>query len=236
MGETSPPALVVAVQERLAHRFADPALLAAALTHRSWAHERGEGPTYERLEFLGDAVLTLIAAGWLYRTFPGSAEGELSQFKSYLVSEPVLAEAAEGLALGEALRLGVGEERSGGRRKASLLADVLEAVVGALFLDGGLAVAERFVEPLLEAALVARAQLGAEDAKSRLQEALQARGAAPPRYDHVAAQGPDHDKSFTVECWLGEVLAAVASGPSKKVAEQRAAAAALVFVEGGRSS
>ncbi|MGH9464807.1 MAG: ribonuclease III [Thermoanaerobaculia bacterium] len=236
MDDVSPAASLIEVEARLAHRFADPGLLATALTHRSWAHERGAEPNYERLEFLGDAVLALATAGWLYRRFPAGAEGELSRLKSYLVSEPVLAAAAERFALGDALRLGVGEERSGGRRKASLLADAFEAVVGALFLDAGFARAERFVAPLLEAALAGRADLAAEDPKSRLQEALQARGAAPPRYDHVAAEGPDHDRSFTVECWLGEVKAGVARGPSKKLAEQRAAAAALAFVERGESA
>jgi ribonuclease-3 len=220
-------ATLVAVEARLGHAFGDRRLLAAALTHRSWAHERGEGPTYERLEFLGDAAITLIAAGWLYRRYPQATEGELSQLKGHLVSEPVLAAAAEGLDLGRALRLGVGEERSGGRQKASLLADALEAVVGALYLDGGLPAAEQFVESLLEEAGTAPDDLEALDAKSRLQEALQARGEGPPRYAHVGAEGPDHQRTFTVECWIGPILAAVASGPTKKAAEQRAAAAAL---------
>ncbi len=236
MDEAAAPPSHFELQDRLGHHFADPELLAAALTHRSWAHERGEGPTYERLEFLGDAVLTLIAAGWLYRRFPQSPEGELSQLKGYLVSEPVLARAAEGLRLGQALRLGIGEDRSGGRQKSSLLADALEAVVGALFLDGGLLSVERFVESLLEEALAGQTTTSPQDAKSRLQEVLQARGATLPRYEHVASEGPDHERSFTVECWLGEILAGVASGPSKKAAERRAAAAALAFVERDTSS
>ncbi len=236
MDEASAPVSLTAVEQRLAHRFSDPTLLAAALTHRSWAHERGRGPTYERLEFLGDAVFTLVAAAWLCRRFPGHAEGELSQLKSYLVSETVLAEAAAGLDLGSALRLGVGEDRSGGRRKASLLADAFEAVVGALYLDAGLGTVERLAEPVLEEALAGRERLSDHDAKSRLQEILQQRGGPLPRYEHVAAAGPDHDRSFTVECWLGPALAGVATGPSKKVAEQRAAVAALTFIVDDESS
>ena len=126
------------VEARLGHRFRDRALLETALTHRSHANEAGEEPHYERLEFLGDAVLGLIAADWLFRTRPEEAEGELSRLKAAAVSAPALARQAEALGLGGWLRLGIGEERSGGRSKTSLLADSLEALFGALYLDGGL--------------------------------------------------------------------------------------------------
>lgn len=227
MTEAWPEELLAAVEARLGHRFAQRSLLATALTHRSWAYERGEPTTYERLEFLGDAVLALLTARWLYERFPEADEGELSRSKSHLVSEPVLAAAAERLALGEALRLGVGEDRSGGRRKTSLLADVLEAVLGALFVDAGLTAAERLVEPVLAAALAEAPEVPEREAKSRLQERLHAEGAPPPRYVQAGAEGPDHERRFTVECWIGDRLAGVGSGHSKKLAEQRAAAAAL---------
>lgn len=223
------------LEERLGHRFGDPALLELAVTHRSHAYERGSGDPsehYERLEFLGDAVLAAAAAEWLYRRYPDLPEGDLSQLKGWLVSRPVLARHARRLGLGELLRLGVGEERSGGRDKDSLLADAFEAVLGAIFLDGGFAAARRAVERLLVEAAAERPDdpLRA-DAKTRLQELAQARGWSLPRYRLVAEEGPEHEKTFTVECSLEGGAAATASGPSKKLAEQRAAAAVLAAVE-----
>src|SRR5262249_26970078 len=156
---------------------------------------------YERLEFLGDAVLGALAAEWLYRQLPAADEGELSKVKSYLVSEPVLAAFAGELGLGPLLRLGVGEERSRGRDKPSLLADALEAVIGALYLDGGLAVVRRLVTPLLSSGRAAwRADAALRDAKTALQERLQAKGDEPPEYRLIATSGPDHQKRFAVEC------------------------------------
>lgn len=217
---------------RLGYRFREPALLGTAVTHRSWANERASDATYERLEFLGDAVLGLLAAQWLYDRHAEAPEGELSRRKSYLVSERVLAAEGRRLGLGEALQLGVGEERSGGRRKPSLLADAVEAVIGAVFVDGGLEAARRLVEPLLERAAATGPPLELRDAKSRLQELTQALDRAVPTYRHVAEEGPDHEKVFTVECWIGDRLAAVGQGGTKKLAEQRAAAAALAALGG----
>ena len=223
------------LEERLGHRFRDPALLERAVTHRSHAFEHGagdHGEHYERLEFLGDAVLGAAAADWLFRRYPDLPEGDLSRLKAYLVSRPVLASHARRLGLGELLRLGVGEERSGGRDKASLLADALEAVLGALFLDGGFAAAQRAVETLLlEAAAERQGDPVRTDVKTRLQEVTQARGWGLPEYRLVGEEGPDHEKTFIVECRLGERAAAVASGRSKKIAEQRAAAAVLAELE-----
>lgn len=227
------------LEERLGHRFADPALLELALTHRSHAYEGGGGDHSERLEFLGDAVLGAAASEWLYRRYPEVPEGELSQLKSYLVSRPVLARHARRLGVGELLRLGVGEERSGGRRKASLLADAFEAVLGALFLDGGYPAARRAVEALLlEAAAERAGDPVRADAKTRLQELAQARGWDLPEYRLVGEAGPDHEKTFAVECRLAGRAAATASGRSKKVAEQRAATAVLAEIEaaGGASA
>lgn len=228
------------LEKRLGHRFRRPDLLEAALTHRSYAHEQADGVPagagddgeahYERLEFLGDAVLGLVTAEHLFATHPELPEGELTKLKSRLVSRPVLARHASEIGLGEELRLGVGEERSGGRRKASLLADVYEAVIGALFVDAGLPAASRLILTHLQADLERR-QPGPTDAKTRLQEAVQARGWGLPSYRLVAAAGPDHDKLFTVECRLGGERAGVGEGRSKKVAEQAAAAAALDSLE-----
>ena len=182
------------LQQRLGHRWTRPQLLVQAVTHRSYANEHGLPDHYERLEFLGDSVLGLITARWLYRAHPELPEGQLSRLMSYLVSEPVLADLARRLELGECLQLGVGEERSGGRAKPSLLADCLEAVLGALFLDAGLAAARRLVEPLLEQAVDGRPALQLGDAKTRLQELAQAQGLELPEYRHVSERGPDHRK------------------------------------------
>jgi ribonuclease-3 len=217
------------LEAALGHQFADRSLLATALTHRSGAQERRDGGRhYERLEFLGDAVLGLLAAEWLYQRLE-APEGELSKRKSYLVSEPILAEHAQRLDLGPLLRIGVGEDRSGGREKASLLADSLEALIGAAYLDGGLAAARALVLPLLEAGTESfRRVANLRDPKTTLQERLQERaGGEPPEYRLVGTSGPDHQKRFEVECWAAGRMLGRGEGTSKKRAEQAAAAAAL---------
>ncbi len=217
-------------EKRLGYRFRHPGLLELALTHRSHANERGRDAHYERLEYLGDAVLGLVTADWLYRNHPTLPEGELSRLKAQLVSRGALARHAADLQLGEALRLGVGEERSGGRAKPSLLADSLEAVFGAVYLDGGLApaakVITRMLQPLMEMG-EGRTQLLGADAKTNLQELAQARAWALPEYRHTGASGPDHSRTYKVECWLEGRRVGDGEGSSKKLAEQRAAAAAL---------
>jgi ribonuclease-3 len=215
------------LEKKLKHRFKRIDLLQLALTHRSWANERGIPEHYERLEFLGDAVLGLITGEWLYDRHPELPEGELSKLKSQLVSRSTLAAFAEELELGPALRMGVGEERSGGRTKASLLADSLEAVFGALYLDGGLEAAKKAVVAMLEGALAERGQLLERDAKTQLQEIAQALGWPLPEYRILEASGPDHNKVFTVECWVAGEASGKGGGPSKKLAEQRAAADTL---------
>ncbi len=214
-------------QRRLGARFRSSALLESALTHRSYAHEQGLADNYERLEYLGDSVLGLVTAEWLFETYPEMPEGGLSELKAFLVSRPVLAEHAITIGLGEILRLGVGEERSGGREKPSLLADALEAVVGAAFLDRGLKRCRRILVPMFEEALEKREKLGWAEAKTRLQELTQARSWQRPDYRLVAEAGPDHDKTFTVECWVEGRKVGSGTGGSKKLAEQRAAAGAL---------
>lgn len=226
-------AALAGLAARVGHSFAHPELLAQAMTHRSYANERGdEGWNYERLEFLGDAVLGAIVAEWLYEHYPQYPEGELSKLKSYLVSAEVLAIFAEGLGLGERLRLGVGEERSGGRVKASLLADSMEAVIGAVYLDGGLDAARQVALPLVKDRLISISRVTRADAKTELQELAQAQGWALPEYRVAGEQGPDHEKVFTVECWLRGAVAGIGVERSKKKAEQKAASAALARVRG----
>jgi ribonuclease-3 len=229
--EARDAAALAELAELLGHRFGDVSLLAQALTHRSANEGSDEEETsYERLEFLGDAVLGVLAAEWLFGHL-ASDEGELSKIKSYVVSEPVLARCAAELGLGALLRLGVGEERSGGRAKPSLLADALEAVIGALYVDGGLEVARRFTAPLLRAGVESfRAGAQWRDPKTALQERLQADGGEPPVYRLVATSGPDHQKRFAVECWAEGTLLGAGEGSSKKRAEQAAAAAALARI------
>ncbi|MEM8962675.1 MAG: ribonuclease III [Acidobacteriota bacterium] len=213
--------------DRLGHAFADPTLLTLALTHRSHSNERGEAENYERLEFLGDAILGLVTAEWLYDRFRDEPEGELAKLKSYLVSAPVIGEQAKGLGVGPLLRLGVGEARSGGREKMSILADAMEALYGALYLDGGLDAARRVIEPWLAKVYDERDQRLLTDAKTTLQEAAQARGWGLPSYRLVAESGPDHAKQFTFDCWIGGRRVSSGVGRSKKIAEQAAAAEAL---------
>lgn len=215
------------LEERLGYRFKRPDFLELALTHRSWANEQGSPEHYERLEFLGDSVLGLISAEWLYLRHPELPEGELSKLKAQIVSRPALARNAEEIGLGAALRIGVGEDRSGGRTKASLLADSMEAVFGALFLDGGLEAARRIIVPMLEIAFEERATRAVMDPKTQLQEVSQALGWDLPEYRLIGSSGPDHNKVFVVECWLAGEKAGTGEGPSKKVAEQQAAADAL---------
>jgi ribonuclease-3 len=214
-------------EKRLGHRFKRLDLLELALTHRSWANEQGIPEHYERLEFLGDAVLGLVAADWLYANHPELPEGELSKHKAQLVSRDTLAKHARDLDLGEALRMGVGEERSGGRTKPSLLADSMEAIFGAVYLDGGLEAARKAILSMLEGEYHERAQQAVTDAKTQLQEVVQALGWDLPEYRLTDSLGPDHSKTFVVECWLAGELAGRGEGPSKKTAEQKAAADAL---------
>ncbi len=222
---------LLGLQAAIGYSFADSGLLRMALTHRSHSSEHDSADSYERLEFLGDAVLGLATAERLYGESPARQEGELTRSKGHLVSARVLAALAEELELGEALRLGVGEERSGGRAKGSLLADALEAVLGAVFRDGGYDAARRVVGDLLDRAPAPAGGIRSRDAKTRLQELAQARGWDRPTYHEVAASGPDHDKLFTVECRLDGRSLAIGSGRTKKRAEQRAAATALSLLQ-----
>jgi ribonuclease-3 len=208
----------------LGHRFGDPALLEQAVTHPSATSPAR--PDNQRLEFLGDRVLGLIVAEALLAAYPGEAEGALAPRFNALVRGETLAEIAVEIGLGEFLRLGRSEATGGGRKKKAILADAMEAVIAALFLDGGMAAAQHFVLARWQGRIEAQDE-APMDAKTRLQEWAQGRGMAPPAYVVTGREGPDHAPRFTIEARLesGETTAGQAS--SKKQAEQVAAAALL---------
>lgn len=197
-----------------------------AVTHRSFAYENGGLPTNERLEFLGDAVLGLVVTESLYLRYPDVAEGHLAKMRAAIVNARALAEVARGLGLGEHLRLGRGEEITGGRDKSSILADTLEAVIGAVYLEHGLAVAEDVVHRLFDPLVDRAATLGAGlDWKTSLQELTAARELGAPEYS-VEESGPDHAKAFRALVVLAGEVWGEGEGRSKKEAEQQAAEAA----------
>lgn len=216
------------VRERLNYQPKDEALFHAALTHRSAA-----GPNNERLEFLGDAVLNLVVARHLFEAFPRASEGDLSRLRARLVSAEPLAEAAASLGVGEALQLGSGELKSGGFRRQSILADALEALCGALFLDGDLGVAQTFITGLLGpriATLPAPEDL--KDPKTKLQEYLQSRALALPRYSVDSIEGEPHAQVFSVSCEVSVLgLTAEGRGSSRRRAEQEAAERILAAID-----
>jgi ribonuclease III len=221
------------VRERLGYAPRDLALFRAALTHRSAA-----GPNNERLEFLGDAVLNLVIAHRLYASFPQAAEGDLSRLRARLVSREPLAEIALALGLGETLRLGSGELKSGGFRRQSILADALEAVCGAIFLDGGLAAVEPVIGRLFATRVAALPEPEAlKDAKTRLQEYLQSRSLTLPRYSVLGIEGEDHAQTFRVSCEVpGLALRVEGGGSSRRRAEQQAAGRMLAEIEAQRAA
>jgi ribonuclease-3 len=220
---------LAAVAERLGYRFREPPLLDRALTHSSAAHEDLSGirRDNEPLEFLGDAVIALATADVLHRRDPEGPEGRKSRLKALLVSEARLAERAEALGLPDALRLGRGEEKTGGRQKRALWADAYEAVVAAVYLDGGIEAAQRLIGAAIEREMAENRRLGARDPKSALQETLQARGEPLPEYVVVSQQGPAHRLRFRIACRVAGELVAEGEGHSKKDAEQEAARSAL---------
>jgi ribonuclease-3 len=218
---------VEALAARLGIKFRRPALLRQAVTHKS-AEQELNLPANERLEFLGDAVLGLAVATHLYRRFPELPEGDLTKMKAVAVSEPILAEIGQGLDLGSHLILSKGEEQSGGRTRASILADCLEAVLAAIYLDRGLTAARRVILGLLADKLLAIERAEHElDHKTVLQEKIQERHRTPPTYRMVEESGPDHDRTFVAEVRVGSQVLGRGVGKSKKQAEQAAAKAAL---------
>ena len=213
------------IEETLGHRFAQPALIQTALTHPSLRGQNGQEP-FERLEFLGDRVLGLVIADRLVSAFPEDAEGKLARRHGMLVSEEVLAECAAAIDLGAYLHLSAGEHSSGGRRNPALLADALEAVIAALYLDAGLEVARAFVERIYGDRIRAITP-PPRDAKTALQEWAQGRGLPLPVYRTVATAGPAHKPVFEIEVAIAGLGAARGRGTPKRVAEQDAARALL---------
>jgi len=215
--------------ETLGYQFADAGLAERALSHRSAVADSKVAADNEQFEYLGDAVLGMLVSEYLVRTFPQWSEGHLSKSRARLVNAGSLYAAARRLGLGEYILLGRGEEKTGGREKPALLADAFEAVLGAIYLDGGLEAARSFVHrALLQAAVEADGQgLEMSDNKSALQELLQARGLPPAKYHVVRETGPEHRKTFWIEVGVAGLLTASGSGSNKKEAEQSAAEQAL---------
>jgi ribonuclease-3 len=228
---TAPP--LDSLQAALAYRFTNPVLLQEALTHKSFINERKTtgGSHNERLEFVGDAVLSLVVSEQLAALLPQSSEGALSKHKARLVSESMLAHVARRLRVGDCLRLGRGEELSRGREKDSLLANALEALIAAVYLDGGLESSRRVVIGLLERELrqvvTQQHRPGEDDYKTQVQEWCQRRFDSLPSYKVVRESGPDHDKIFEVEVAVNGKVVGRGTGRSKKEAEQTAAKQAL---------
>lgn len=221
------------LEEDLGYLFEQSALLDQAMIHKSFANE-SDVPVHhnERLEFIGDSVLGLCVAHLLYDFEPGLTEGDMSRIRAYLVKEETLAMLARSLDLGDHLRLGKGELASGGIDKPSILADAFEALVGAIYLDGGFDLAFMFVESIYSPVIgEAGTTVISRDYKTRLQEYCQARYKRAPSYKHVESTGPDHSRQFVVEVHLGGRLLAKGRGRSKKEAEQDAAQHALELLE-----
>ncbi|WP_417516071.1 ribonuclease III [Minwuia sp.] len=220
------------IETILGHRFAEPALLAEALTHPS-ALTRGRSDRasdYERLEFLGDRVLGLVIAEQIYLGYTGANAGRLALRYNEMVRKETLAEIAVEIGLPDHIRMSDSERASGGLAKPAILADICEAVIGALFIDGGLEAAQRFILPVWKDR-IAGLKKAPQDAKTALQEWAHAQGQEPPTYEVIAREGPDHAPSFTIRAAL-HAGSAEASGPSKKETERRAAKALLEKVTG----
>ncbi len=221
-------------EEKLGYFFRDRKLLKEALTHASFANESGLSSFNERMEYLGDAVLELCVSEILYASFPECDEGELTKARAAIVCESSLAEWARWIDLPSHLRLGKGLERQNGRQNSSVLSDALEAVFGAIFLDGGYEAASRTISRLVESMEERRTDRAEKDAKSRLQELFQCRGEKPPRYRLIAQSGPDHRISFVVEVHTENETLATGHGNSIKSAEFRAAESALSKMKDSR--
>ena len=236
MTQNDSDVLLEDLQRRIGHTFRDRNLLLNALMHRSYVNENHhlQLTDNERLEFLGDAALDLAISHLLIERFPHYNEGKLSRLRAGIVNEKQLASMAEEIGLGAALHLGKGEELSGGRKKPSLLANAFEALLAAVYLDGGLQVLIRMVEFQFCRFFSEEEDLPQaldKDYKTRLQEIIQSREKTVPHYRLEAEEGPDHDKLFRVSVWLKDRLLALGSGPTKKSAQQKAAGRALQLLE-----
>ncbi|MBI3548036.1 MAG: ribonuclease III [Elusimicrobia bacterium] len=222
-----------ALEEAIGYRFRRQELLRSALTHKSFASEQKSRHCNERLEFLGDSILSAVVAHRLFESYPDEEEGSLSKRKSGLVSRTSLARWGQDLSLGDHLFLGAGEAQSGGRLRPSILCNAIEALIGAMYIDGGYDAASAFIDGWLTGQTPGP---GEADFKSRLQEILQKRYKVPPHYEVQQAFGPDHDKTFSVTVRLGKNVLGSGKGKSKKEAEQAAAKDALGRQDGPRAS
>ena len=211
------------LENRLGYRFDEPGQLELAVTHRSWCAEHDGGPSNERLEFLGDAVLGLVVADFLYQRFPDLPEGQMAKTRASVVNAATLTDLAVDIELGGHLRLGKGEEISGGRTKASIVSDALEAIIGAVYVDGGLESAREFVLAQLGDRIdEAASQPGARDYKTLLQESAVRDGLASPEYD-VTQTGPHHNRLFRAAVRIGGDVCGTGEGTTIKQAQRRAA-------------
>jgi ribonuclease III len=230
VNQTSAEVPLGTLDDALGVTFRDPALREAALTHRSYAFERGLVVTNERLEFLGDSVLGVVVTDMAYRAYPDMPEGQLAKLRAAIVNMQALAEVARALSLGDIVLLGKGEEQSGGRNKSSILADALEAVFGAVYLDLGLDAARELIERLFRPRMEAYVRgEGDRDYKTILQELASQELHAMPEYKLVE-RGPDHEKEFTATVYLAGRALGTGIGRSKKEAEQQAAREAFARV------
>ncbi|RKM57069.1 ribonuclease III [Butyrivibrio sp. X503] len=214
----------------IGYTFKDKNLLIQAFTHSSFVNEQriNKKPDYERLEFLGDAVLEMISSEFLYKTYPDKKEGEMSKIRASLVCEPALSYDAGQLDIKSYIQLGKGEEHTGGRNKDSIIADVVEAVIGALFLDGGLSEAKRFIDKYILTNTESLEKY--RDSKSQLQELAQSMKHKEIRYEICGEDGPEHDKIFKVRVYVADKIMGEGTGKTKKAAEQNAAYQAILVL------
>jgi ribonuclease-3 len=234
MTSTQHPSPYAILEGKLGYTFRNALLCEIALTHKSWMNEvqETERTDNERFEFLGDAVLALVTSDLLMQRFPEQPEGELSKARAAIVNEAGLARVAEMLGLGQWIFLGRGEEQAGGRQKRSLLANAFEAILGAVYLDGGFQAAFDVAERLFAPIIADVPTTASKDFKSRLQELAQANLQTAPTYTVLSEQGPDHAKTFEIAILIGNKEYARAFGHSKKEAQQNAAERALALMEG----
>lgn len=219
------------LEKVIGYQFKEPELLRQALTHSSYANEKHlkKQSDNERLEFLGDAVLELVSSEYLFKNYPKMPEGELTKFRASIVCEPTLALCTKDIDLGKYLFLGKGEDLTGGRNRKSILSDALEAVIGAIYLDGGFEAAKEFVHEFILVDIENKKLF--HDSKTILQELVQGKYKEELHYELVAEEGPDHDKKFTVEAMIGMQVIGHGTGHTKKAAEQEAAYEALLKLQ-----
>lgn len=224
--------LLEELQDKIGYRFQNTDLLKQALTHSSFANEQkiNKLKDYERLEFLGDAVLELVSSEFLFRENPHMPEGQLTKLRASMVCEPALAYCAKDIDLGSYILLGRGEEYTGGRYRSSITSDVMEAIIGAIFLDGGIENAKKHIYRFILSDLENKILF--LDSKTILQEEIQKKKDAQLRYELIGESGPDHNKQFTVDAYLNDVLIGSGTGRTKKAAEQQAAYEALLKMKG----